>query len=41
MTNINNFVLDEECNFFSLKKLGPTIENDFSYLLGVIWHYLM
>ena len=36
----DNFVLDEDCDFHSFTKMGPTIENNFSYLLGVIWHYV-
>ena len=36
----NNFVLDEDYDFYSLKKLGSTIENNFSYLMGVISNYV-
>ena len=38
--NANNFVLDEDHNFHSFIKLGPTIEYNFSYFLGVIWNYV-
>ena len=31
----NNFFLDEDCDFHSVTKLGPTIENNFSYLLVI------
>ena len=40
MADANDFVLDEDCDFHSFTKLGPTIENNFSYLLGVIWNYV-
>ena len=39
-TETNNFVLDEDYDFYSLKKLGSTIENNFSYLMGVISNYV-
>ena len=35
----NNFVLDQYGDFYSFTKLEPTIENNFSYLLGVILSY--
>ena len=38
MMDTNNFVVDEECDFRTFSKLGPTIENNFSYLLDVIWN---
>ena len=37
-TDANNFALDEGCDFHSFLKLEPTIENNFSYLLGAIWN---
>ena len=36
----NSFVFDEDCDFPSLTKLGPTIQDNFSYLLGAIWNYV-
>ena len=36
----NNFVHDEDCDFHCFTKLGSTIENNFSYLLGVILSYV-
>ena len=36
----NDFVLDEDFDFHSFTNLGPVIENNFSYWLGVIWNYV-
>ena len=35
-----DFFLVEDCDFHYFRKLGPTTENSFSYLLGVIWNYV-
>ena len=35
-----DFVPDKDCDFNSFSKLGSTIENNFSYLLRVIWNYV-
>ena len=40
MADTNNFVLDKDYDFHSFTKLGPTTENSFSYLLGVIWNFV-
>ena len=36
----NNFVFDEDCDFQFFTKLERTIENNFSFLMVVIWNYV-